>query len=273
MNATMYNLEDGLKVHFISKADTDIVYQEIFREDVYRRHGISIKSGDCIVDVGANTGLFLLFLNRICQSARVIAVEPIPDIFEVLQRNLADHNHLDVTALNVGLSSESGTTDFTYFPRISCASTMYPDNSDCEARRAEHYIIGRFKELPNRLLSVCLTSLPNFMQMGIAKLVRKYYAKKQVIRCELRTLSELIQSYDLKTIDFLKLDAERSELAILNGIEDSDWQKIQQTVVEVHEGDEACQQVLNLLESRGFSVNVDHNPEFNNIYMLYGKKL
>lgn len=272
MSQRTYQLANGLSVYYVSKMDTDLVYQEIFEHDVYRRHGITISNGDCIVDVGANTGLFLLFLNQICTSARVVAIEPIPDIFAVLQSNLAAHNHLDISAINVGLSSTSGATEFTYFPRISCASTMYPDDSVEEAIRGEQYILSRFEELPNRFLSRILTAMPMFMKLAVAKVVRRYYAKRKVIRCELRTLSELFREFEIEKLDLLKLDAERSEFDILRGIGDDDWGKIRQAVVEVHEGDQACQQVVAILEAKGFGVDVDHNPEFSNIHMLYAKR-
>lgn len=58
----------------------------------------------------------------------------------------------------------------------------------------------------------------------------------------------------LNAIDMLKIDVERAELDVLAGVQLTDWPKIQQLVLEVH--DDSChrlQQVTMLLrESAGF---------------------
>ncbi len=97
-------LPNGLTVYALSANDTVMVYRDIFEDDCYRRHGVTIRDGDCILDIGANTGLFILYLNRISTSARVYAFEPVPEIFQVLRRNVEAHNKLTVRLLNVGPS-------------------------------------------------------------------------------------------------------------------------------------------------------------------------
>ena len=57
-------------------------------------------------------------------------------------------------------------------------------------------------------------------------------------------------------IDLLKIDAEKSELAILKGIEENDWPKIRQIVVEVH-STETLNILLPMLERKGFEIKVE----------------
>jgi FkbM family methyltransferase len=264
-----YRLPNGLRVFSLAKIDTDMVYQEIFVEDVYRQHGVTLRDGNCIFDVGANTGLFEIFLDQVCASATVYAFEPIPAVFDVLRRNVSLCSHLDVRLHNLGLSRQAGQAEFTFFPHLSCASTMYPDDSREEAERTRQYILGQFDQLPQRWLSWLLRCcLPPFRRW-IADQVRRYYRRGQRIVCPLDTLSGVIRQAGVARIDLLKLDAERSELDVLAGIESSDWPKIRQVVVEVHNGDEAADQVRRLLSIQGLQVITDRNPHFPNIQMLY----
>jgi len=258
-----------MKAYGLSRTDTDLVYQEIFEEDVYRRHRVTIRDGDCIFDVGANTGLFIVFLNQICRRLSVYAFEPIPAICQILRRNVELHDKLGVNVFEIGLSREPETATFTYYPRLSCASTMYPDDLQEEDQRAREYILAQFRELPNRPLRWLLCATPLSAQRLIAAVVRKHYSKRQQVTCTLRTISELIKEHEIKRVDLLKLDAERSELDVLAGIEPHDWAKIRQAVIEVHEGEASRQAVHRQFVERGFHVETDQNPHFPNIFILY----
>ena len=67
-----FSLPNGMTVFGLNLNDTLTVYHDIFDDDCYRLHGVTIRDGDCILDVGANTGLFILFLNKIgAEAARL----------------------------------------------------------------------------------------------------------------------------------------------------------------------------------------------------------
>lgn len=264
-----YRLPNGLAVHYLSKTDTDFVYREIFEEDVYRQQGVEVRDGDCIFDIGANTGLFAVYLNQLCKQAAVYAFEPVPAIFEVLCRNLNLHDKLDVKPLNLGLAREPGQATFTYYPRLSCNSTMFPDDSKEQKTRLRNYIHEQFHELSFRPLAFLLTHCPRWLQNALAEIVRVFFVKKQLVTCALRTISDVMREYDVERIDLLKVDAERSELDILAGIAEEDWPKIRQAVVEVHEGDEALRAVEQQFLQHGFRTAVDRDRHFANISMLY----
>ncbi|HEX8853769.1 MAG TPA: condensation domain-containing protein, partial [Pyrinomonadaceae bacterium] len=55
----------------------------------------------------------------------------------------------------------------------------------------------------------------------------------------------------------LKVDVQKSELEVLRGIDESDWQKIEQVVLEVHDVDGRLRQIVSLLEAQGFRVAVE----------------
>jgi len=264
-----FNLPNGQTVFGLNLNDTLNVYHDIFNEDCYRQHGVAIKDGDCIIDIGANTGLFILFLNKIGVEVRVFAFEPAPATFHVLSQNVQAHNKLAVQIFNVGLARKSGQADFTYYPRFSNASTFFPDESVEGAVRGRQYIIDQIPTLRWPMRPLCAL-LPGPIKQLIAERIRKYYLKKQTVTCELWNLSEFVQQHGIERIDLLKLDAEQSEEEILAGITDEVWAKIQQTVIEVHGGEMATREIADMLEQRGFKVVIDCNPAMPTLALLYG---
>ena len=110
-----YRLPNGAAVAQLNKNETDYIYQEIFERQAYLRHGITIKDGDCIFDVGANIGLFTVFANKVAKQPRVYSFEPNPAVYEILHANAALYGS-DVRVFNCGLSNEAKRTPFTFFP-------------------------------------------------------------------------------------------------------------------------------------------------------------
>jgi hypothetical protein len=68
----------------------------------------------------------------------------------------------------------------------------------------------------------------------------------------------VIAALGVERIDLLKVDAEKSELAVLAGITPDDWLRIRQVVIEVHDATgERTRDVRRLLEGHGFVVTAD----------------
>ena len=76
---------------------------------------------------------------------------------------------------------------------------------------------------------------------------------RQTIKCPLCTVSDLVAKYGLEQIHYLKVDVERAELSVLQGISNDDWPKVQNIVVEVHDIDGRLEIVVSLLRRQGFS--------------------
>jgi FkbM family methyltransferase len=268
-----FSLPNGLTVFGLNHNDTLNVYRDIFEDDCYRLHGITIKDGDCILDIGANTGLFIVFLNKIGVNARVFAFEPAPATFEVLSQNVALHNKMPVQLFNVGMARTPGQAPFTYYPRFSNASTFYPDESPEGALAARLYIIDQIPTLGFPLRQLCVAAhalLPWSMQHFILERVRRYHLKKEIVTCQLWNVSEFIRQHNISHIDLLKLDAEQSEEEILAGVAEEDWPKIRQIVVEVHGGQEATDAMAQMLRQRGFRATIDCNPAMPTLALIYG---
>ena len=72
--------------------------------------------------------------------------------------------------------------------------------------------------------------------------------------CEVCTLSDLIRRQSLERIDLLKIDIEGAEIEALQGIEEQDWQKIQQLAIEVAPAHkDALTPLSDQLQSIGFA--------------------
>jgi acyl carrier protein len=89
--------------------------------------------------------------------------------------------------------------------------------------------------------------------------------------CQLRTMSEIIHESGVERIDLLKVDVEKSEMDVLAGINEDDWQKIQQVVLEVHDIDDRVEKISQLLRHHGFDVTVLEEAWFKgtDIYNIF----
>ncbi|MBD2339089.1 amino acid adenylation domain-containing protein [Calothrix sp. FACHB-156] len=253
-NQLRYELPNGMTIAHLNQNETEFVYQEIFVEESYLRHGITIEDGDRIFDVGANIGLFSLFVAQHCQNPEIYAFEPIPPVFEVLRLNCELYG-LNVHLFECGLSSEARTDEFTYYPNVSVVSGRFANEAE-ERETIKSFLLNQTVALSNQDIDELLTErLTN-----------------QRFTCQLNTISNIIQQHNIPQIDLLKIDAEKSEMEVLAGITDEDWSKIKQIVVEVHNIDGQLAIVTNLLTQHGFELEIEQDTLLQNtgLYNIYG---
>jgi len=74
--------------------DVVILWREIFCEESYTRDFYNPRTGDTVIDLGANIGTFALFLEHIAPGIRVHCFEPAADTRARLAKNI-EANHLD----------------------------------------------------------------------------------------------------------------------------------------------------------------------------------
>lgn len=102
------------------------MFHEIFMQNIYLQYGIRVMDGDIVVDVGANIGLFSLMCAAIA-SVTLVAVEPIPDIFQVLERNLSELDSSSVCLIKAALGNPANIQDhtdtFVYYAQAPGEST------------------------------------------------------------------------------------------------------------------------------------------------------
>jgi FkbH-like protein/FkbM family methyltransferase len=257
-------LPNGLEVAHLNAYETEYVYKEVFQDLCYLKHGIQIDDGDTVVDIGANIGLFSLFVMSRYADTTILAFEPAPVLYDLLKAN-CDAYGSDVRAFNLGVSHAPGTATFTYYERASVFSSFYPD--DDADRQAIQAVV--------RNTLVTGASIEADLVAPYVKELTANRLERQTCECRLTTVSDIIRENRLERIDLLKIDAERSELDILAGIADQDWSRIAQMVIEVHDSTgEAVKRMRSLLQEKGYRCAVEHEAllEHSGLVNLYARR-
>ncbi|MDP2311689.1 MAG: FkbM family methyltransferase [Pseudomonadota bacterium] len=236
-------LPDGTRVHCLVKAEALVLDHHVHG---YLGHGVALHEGDIVFDVGANIGLFGIRAVQRHAGLRVFAFEPVPAIYAVLQANAVSLGDGRLVALPCGLSREPGHIDIDYFPNspaLSTADVAFWDNNPDALREA---VVGNVRNAPPELWYARL--VPKFLAGAIAWNMRR---GAQRVRCELRTVSQVMRDQGLDRIDLLKVDCEGAELDVLLGVDDAHWPHIGAVVAEVADVDGRLAAVRALLVRHG----------------------
>ncbi|HTL26293.1 MAG TPA: FkbM family methyltransferase, partial [Burkholderiales bacterium] len=245
-NLDQHVLPNGLRLAHWQRHETEYLYEEIFEDECYLRNGVDLPDDAVVIDVGANIGMFSLFVMSRCSAPTIYAFEPAPAIYDILKANFAAYGGKGLP-INAGVASREGTATFTFYENSSVFSGFHADeNSDGAALRA---IIG------NTLRSA--TSLDGGAFERQVDELASGRLRSRTHECRLTSLSELIREHRLERIDLLKVDAEKSELDVLHGIEEQDWPKFRQIVLEVHDASQQkLQSLQDVLGRKGFRCTV-----------------
>lgn len=238
-------LRDGTSVFCLRSPEAKMLDHHV---EGYLNHGISIKDGDIIFDVGANIGVFGIRAIQNHPNTTVYCFEPIPDIFEVLKKNAETFDKERLKVIPYGISDKEMSATFSYFPNTPALSTLHPEEWDNDPKAFAKAVKGTMKNPPDGMKWMRL--IPKAFSGIIAKQLVK--GKKQV-DCELKRLSTIIKQENVDRIDLLKVDCEGAELGVIKGIDADDWPKIQSLVVEVHDTNGRLDTIKSILESHGFS--------------------
>lgn len=206
---------------------------EIAGEQSYLRHGVDVGPGDVVIDVGANVGVAAVYFAVQRRVERVYSFEPVAPIFAMLERNVRGLPACRPDPR--GMSSSPGRLPITYYPGAAAMSGLYADRERDRALVRTALLNAGFSEEDAE------ENLSGFDEV-------------QSLTAELTTLSHFLGEQGVGQVDLLKIDVERAELDVLAGLEDRDWPRIRQVVLEVHDEDGRCAAVANMLEERGFSV-------------------
>jgi FkbM family methyltransferase len=161
-----------------------------------------LKKG-CLVDVGANLGLYTLLMRQ-HSSLPIVAYEPQPFLCDLVRRAI-EHNHLDQVELrNVGCGSERGEVPFYVGTNGSVA---LGGNAPVESRPG---------------------SLPEDWEQRAQRL----YHCDVVMKVPLTTLDEDLA--DVSEIALLKIDCEGFEYNILQGAKKLIERHQPQLFIEIH---------------------------------------
>ena len=226
---------------------------EIVGERTYLRHGVDVRAGDVVLDVGANVGVAAAFFAAECSAGLVHCFEPVTPIYSLLRQNL--RSFPACVAHNYGLGSAAGRMPITYYPHADAMSSLYADPNEDRAR-VRTYLInsGRSPDEVDRQLDGRYDTI--------------------TLSCELRVLSSVLREESLERVDLLKIDVEKAELDVLGGIRGDDWSRIKQVVAEVHDEHGRSTTIARMLSNHGFSVTTEQDPLWRGtaMRMLYATR-
>ena len=97
----------GLSIEYLDLSALGLMIREIYVNRDY--FFISERDQPRIIDAGANIGLATLFMKQIYPHAHVIAFEPEPDAFAVLERNMRTNAMKNITLINKAVAAKSGS--------------------------------------------------------------------------------------------------------------------------------------------------------------------
>ncbi|KAL2170274.1 hypothetical protein VTG60DRAFT_5050 [Thermothelomyces hinnuleus] len=227
----LLELGPDFSVYIGAERDARFIYKEIYHDHCYDVAPLS--SNPFIIDAGANIGLFTLYMKAKYPSARVLAFEPVPQIFDLYRRNLALHGvparDVDAPCCALGSGPEAARP-LTYFPNAPGNSTFVPGEKELlrKALPQEHY----------------------------QRMIDRSSAGATQVPVPVERLSRFLDAYpDLERVDLLKVDVESWELDVLRGVDDRHWKLVRNVAVEVSELSGLREDIEALLRSKGFAVD------------------
>ncbi|WP_080454180.1 FkbM family methyltransferase, partial [Legionella pneumophila] len=251
---------------------------EIFHQKSYLSDFLTLSPGAVVFDVGANIGIFSLFVLKQCHyDTEIYSFEPVPATFKCLKKNLARFKH-NVHVYNAGIGNvpKDCSIDFTLFGESSVTATYKPTDK----------IISNYQPLLNYETLLKLSSFQNkplYYQLKYLPFLRNYLIKKNYkhqtletkVRCHLTALGRFIENNQITRIDLLKIDVEGAELDVINSIKPEQFSLIKQLSIEVHDIDNRVEKLVSYLQKQGYITYVDRNPIFAelgfNHHMIYAK--
>ncbi|MGW7538875.1 FkbM family methyltransferase [Amycolatopsis sp. NPDC054798] len=227
-----FTLPDGRVIFCTNQRNAELIWHEM-STSIYLREQEKLPDNATIIDVGAHFGLFSLHTAGGLANAKVIACEPARATFDCLSRNFAAHLPGGI-ALQTAVADRSGTVELTYYPGNETIATIEVDEEDDQ--RNISAVFANVGADPSQSQAYC---------SDLRRDAERYPVP-------VTTVAQLFSDHDLDTVDLLKIDVERAELAVLQGIGEENWPKIRTVSVEVHDLDGRLNQVLSLLTAKGY---------------------
>jgi len=251
----------GLEIFHNSIAEAKYIYSEVFEHRVYFRHGISLDRGGTVFDIGANIGIFTMFIRENFPQTTVHAFEPSPQNFEALCANTKKYGP-SVRPQKCGVGKSPGEAVLTFYPQCSMMSTLH-SNAANEQQILRAGILGALKEKG-------VTEVPEHL---LQPMVDKVLQAKQEYTVPICTISDAIEAGGLNEVALIKIDTEGSELDVLQGIRADHWGLIGQFVIEAH-SDADRRSIVEILEARGFKCTVEQEGRLSGaeLFNCYAKR-
>jgi FkbM family methyltransferase len=178
-----------------------------------------------IIDIGAGLGDFTVCAAQRCPAGRVLAYEPFPESFALLQQNISLNNLSNVAAKPYAIAAEPGSLA---------------------------------------------------LNVGLGEAVQHSTTQSgaKTIEVQAITLQLVFEEHGLDRCDFLKMDVEGGEYAILRSIDANLLKRVQRIALEYHDNTPVGKhdELVRLLQNNGYQVHVRANPVHDYLGYLYAMR-
>lgn len=187
------------KLYFVWENLVDIYEKEIWNCLACPRDGVAI-------DIGAHQGFYTIKLAKESgEKGRVIAIEPAPENFEILCKNI-ELNHLtNVTPINKALSNYNGI------------GTLYTYDLLHRLNSGKHFLRGTNLDEPHG-----------------RELDKPIPSPQWPTSVDVMTLDKIVEELNLNRIDIIKMDVEGAEVKIIEGSQNVLTHFEPKLVIEIH---------------------------------------
>jgi len=240
-------LPNGRRITCLQRAETEYLYLDVFEHRTYDRGGIRYPESGVVFDVGAHVGLFALYALDRSPGLQVYAFEPAPPLFEALRRNTEGLEN--VRLFPFALSNRRDSGELTFYPNLTGMTSFYPHEE--QERALLSRILRNLTHLEESRGSALLAASDEYLKERL---------QASTFTAERRTLSDILAETGVERVDLLKIDVQKAELEVLEGIAEEDWPKIAQLAIELHDLDGALERIERLLRGKGYSVTVEQDP-------------
>jgi len=128
----IFKTRTGIQI-MIRPNSTDIMaLTNIWVLDDYSNSKITINNEDVIIDVGAHIGLFALYVAQFCKNGKIFCLEPDPENFKLLERNLNLNQISNVLIFNMAVSKTSSKINLYKNDDKSGHSIVLPSSNSIE---------------------------------------------------------------------------------------------------------------------------------------------
>ncbi len=167
------------------------IYNEIFNKEDYK---LNVNYDNFVIfDIGANMGIFSLWINENFRNTKIHLFEPIDELLDIAKYNLRKMKKYNNEFIfnNVGLSDNNYYDIINYYYYANGLSTI----NDFNDKLSYHSII----------------------EQVILNIILRFYIKKKI---KLISIKNYIINNNISNIDLCKIDVEGFENNVINGFYD-----------------------------------------------------
>ena len=120
----VYRMRGGVRLKLRPGTHDKLAMKEVWVHNLYFPAGFELRDDETVIDIGAHVGTFALKIAGMVPRGRVIAFEPEPANFELLEENILLNGCTNVELHQEAVGPSAGRVAFYQTPRITVGHSM-----------------------------------------------------------------------------------------------------------------------------------------------------